>query len=411
MIDPTEARTVVTLRRKKTAAPARAAEERAQVALLARPGALDSGSGRYTRMVTRGLADAGLRVAAVEPHVPEPLLLAASPFRRHGLDLRAFLGAYPIAARFPPADLYHLTSQNLAALLLFCRPPGRVVVTVHDIIPYLLRDNPLLSTLRSGSERLLCRMAMAGLARADRLVADSWYTKSCLVEQFMIQPERIDVVYPGIDHQRYRPQSCPPHVRERHGLRDDRRYLIYVGSEDPRKNLGALLRGLALLRRDFPDLELLKVGRAQVPSERQRLVDLAADLGVGAAVHFLEEVPEEELPLLYSLSSVCVMPSLYEGFGFPVLEAMACGTPVVYADAGALLEIGGRAGLRYPTGPDEHRPLAACVAQALDPRTARLLRSAGMAHSAGFRWPQTVNNLLDSYQRCEPTFKLPFAVG
>lgn len=397
---------MVTLRRKKPAGLAQTAEQRAQVALLARPGASDTGTGRYTRMVTRGLENSSLRVAVVEPHIPGPLLAAAGPLQRGGLDLRTFLRSYPVAAQFPPADLYHLTSQNQAAIMLFRRPPGRVIVTVHDIIPYLLRDNRRLNPHPSASERLLNRLAMAGLARADRLVANSWYTKRCLVEQFMITPERIDVVYPGIDHQRYRPQICPPPVRERHGLRDDRRYLIYVGSEEPRKNLGALLRGLALLRRDFPNLELLKVGRSHAPAERQRLADLAGDLGLGGAVHFLEQVPEEELPLLYSLSSVCVMPSLYEGFGYPVLEAMACGTPVVYADTAALPEVGGRAGLRYATGPDEHRALAACVAQALDPRTARLLRSAGMAHSGGFRWPQTVNDLLESYQRCQPTLSL-----
>ncbi|GAB4197960.1 MAG: hypothetical protein OHK0022_16650 [Roseiflexaceae bacterium] len=395
---------MITLRPKKPITLTEPLVERVQVALVTGPSVANSGAGRYTRMLTKGLPDSGVRSARFEPPPPE------LPGALGGPRLRDLLRIYPLWANYPPAEIYHLTSQNLAGLLLFRRPSGHTVVTIHDMLPRALRSNRRLDGHTSASARMLDRLALIGLQNATRLVTNSWYLKGSLVDQLGIRPDRIDVIYPGIDHQRYRPQLCPPQVRERHGLRDDRRYLITVGTDEPRKNQATLLRALAQLRRTQPDVELLKIGRAGLPAERKRLTDLAADLGLAGAVHFLDEVPEEDMPLLYSLSSVCVLPSHHEGFGFPALEAMACGTPVVYAASAALPEVIGRSGLTFKAGPDEHKELATVLAEALDERTARLLRSAGMARSGSYRWPQTINNLIETYQRCDPKFKLEWSL-
>ncbi len=395
---------MITLRPKKPITLTEPLAERVQVALVTGPSTPNSGVGRYARTLAKGLPDAGVRSARFEPPPPElPGLLGDRA------ALRELLRRYPLWASYPSAEIYHLTSQNLAGLLLVCRPRGRTVVTVHDMPARAPRASRQDGN-SSAAMRMLDRLALAGLRNADRLVANSWHIKACLVNQLSIRPDRIDVVYPGIDHQHYRPQLCPPEVRERHGLRDDRRYLITVGTDEPRKNQGALLRALALLRRSRPEIELLKIGRPGPAAERKRLTDQATDLGVAGAVHFLDDVPEEDMPLLYSLSSLCVLPSHDEGFGFPALEAMACGIPVVYAASAALPEVVGRSGLTFKAGPDEHKELAAVIAEALDERTARLLRSAGMGRSGSYRWPQTINNLIETYQRCEPTFKQDWAI-
>ena len=241
-----------------------------------------------------------------------------------GRDLRAFLTNYPLWSRYPEADTYHLTSQTLASLLLLRRPAGKVVVTVHDIFPYMFRDDP---QLRSpyGTDHLYHRLAMAGLKRADHLIAVSQYTRQCVTERLGIAPEKITVVYSGIDHERFRPLPVTAAARERYALPEGPRYLIYVGSEDPRKNLATLVRALAELRRELPDVELIKVGRSHFERERQRLLELATKLEVRSAIHFLEDVSDQDLPLLYNLADLYVTPSLYEGFGFPVLEAMERG--------------------------------------------------------------------------------------
>jgi glycosyltransferase involved in cell wall biosynthesis len=213
-----------------------------------------------------------------------------------------------------------------------------------------------------------------------------------------IAPQKITVVYLGIDHERIRPLPVPVTIRERYGLPESRRYLIYVGSEDPRKNLVTLVRVLAEVRREMPSVELIKIGRAHFGAERLRLIELATQLGVREAIHFLDDVPEDDLPLLYNLADVCVMPSLYEGFGFPVLEAMACGTPVVCAKAASLPELAGDSALLVEPGADATDAFADAVLHILtEPSLHDKLQMDGLDRAASFRWSQTARQVLDVY--------------
>jgi glycosyltransferase involved in cell wall biosynthesis len=368
-----------------------------RAALIAKPGGAHTGVGRYVRMLHQGLSAQGAAVERIAPMVPPLPNAAYSAIRRLGPDLRTFFLNYPLAAKYPSADVYHLTSQNLASLLLFRRPPGKIIVTVHDIIPFMVRNDPQLSSYRSAADRLFDRLAMAGLRRADRLIADSHATRSSVVEHLGIAPEQIAVVHLGIEHERFRPLPLPESLWQRYALPPDRRYLIYVGSEDPRKNLPTLLAALATIRREAPDVALIKVGRAHFAHERRRLLDLAAELKLHAAIHFLDDVQEADLPLLYNLASICVMPSRYEGFGFPVLEAMACGTAVVCANASSLPEIAGDAALLFDPGDADG--LAQAVIRLLHDDAAReLLRAAGRRQAAQFTWQRTVSATISLYQ-------------
>jgi glycosyltransferase involved in cell wall biosynthesis len=369
-----------------------------KVALVAKPGGTHTGIGRYVAMLHGGLRAAGVDAVRVAPSALPLPNAGYALLRRSGVDLHTFLLNYPIWARYPRADVYHLTSQNLASLLLFRRPAGKVIVTVHDIIPYILRAHPQLRAYRSAADALFDRMAMAGLRRADHLVADSLYTRQCVIEHLGIAAERIDVVYLGIAHERFRPSPVPPDIPQRYGLPAGRRYLIYVGSEDPRKNLPALVRALAEVRRAAPDVEFIKVGRAHFASERQRLSELAVRLGVRQAIHFLDDVPEDDLPALYNLADVCVMPSLYEGFGFPALEAMACGTPVVCARASSLPEVVGTAGALVD--PHDELALARTLAALLaDEERRRQLGRGGREQAARFTWDRAVSETQRLYTR------------
>jgi glycosyltransferase involved in cell wall biosynthesis len=369
-----------------------------RVALVAKPGQPHTGVGRYARMLERGLHQEGVDVIQVAPStafLPAPVSTA---LRRMGLDARTFFTNFPVWAPYPRADVYHLTSQNLASILMVRRPHGRVVVTVHDIIPYMLRDDPELRSYRTKADRFFDRLAMRGLRRADHLMSDSHFTRRCLVEHLALPADRIDVVHLGIDHERFQPQPVPPALFERYGLARERSYLLYTGSEDPRKNLPTLIRALARLRADRAEVELIKVGRAHFTAQREHLLALAGELGVHAAVHFLDDVPEDDLPLLYNLADVCVMPSLYEGFGFPVLEAMACGTPVVCARAASLPELVDDAALLFDPGPDAVTQICSAVAAVLDrPEVQSDLRRRGIARAERFRWPTCTRQVLRAY--------------
>lgn len=369
------------------------------IALIAKPGHAATGVGRYTLELERLLRISGHQVSVVHPVVSLPRWTTRALRRWTGWDVETFFKHYPVWAHYPQADVYHITSQNLATLLLLHRPPGPTIVTVHDIIRYMLRDDPNLNTYRTRSDRFFDQAATRALRHANMLVADSHYTRQCLIDQLGIAPDRIEVVYLGVNHERFRMAPVPATLRERYGLPEDRRYLIYVGSEDPRKNLVTLVRALAEIRRALPDVELIKVGRAQFELERQRLVELAEQVGVRQAIHFLDDVPEMDLPLLYNLADVCVMPSLYEGFGFPVLEAMACGTPVVCAATSSLPELAGDAGLLFEIGPQAVEALAAAVQRILTDREfCQILRTKALAQAAKFTWASTARHMTALFQ-------------
>lgn len=151
-----------------------------RIALIAKPGHADSGVGRYTAQLRAALEALGCEVMVVHPVAPLPAFVVRIVRRLLGWDLTAFFDNYPVWARYPRADIYHVTSQNLATLLLLRRPPGKTVVTVHDIIPWLTRDDPELRAYDHRVAAWFDRLALAGLRRADSLLADSAFTRESL---------------------------------------------------------------------------------------------------------------------------------------------------------------------------------------------------------------------------------------
>jgi glycosyltransferase involved in cell wall biosynthesis len=143
------------------------------IVLIAKPGHENSGVGRYTRELSKALDSLGLKVTIIHPVVPLPGFLIKIVKHFAGWDLEAFFYNYPLWERYPQADLYHLTSQNLATLMIFHRPPGRTVVTVDDIIPWLVRDDPELRSYRNGFAEIFDRLAMKGLRRVDGILCIS----------------------------------------------------------------------------------------------------------------------------------------------------------------------------------------------------------------------------------------------
>ena len=151
-----------------------------RVALVAKPGHEATGVGRYTSELRAALEALGHEVVVVHPIVPLPRIVVRAVRRLLGWDLAAFLDNYPVWARYPEADIYHITSQNLATLILWRRPPGPTVITVHDIIPWLVRHDPELRIYEHRVAEWFDQLALAGLRRADALVVDSAFTQASL---------------------------------------------------------------------------------------------------------------------------------------------------------------------------------------------------------------------------------------
>lgn len=151
-----------------------------RIALITKPGHESTGVGRYAAQLGVALCTLGHEALIVHPFTPVPALVVRGVKGLLGWDLAAFFENYPLWARYPRADIYHFTSQNLATLLICCPPPGRTVVTVHDIIPWIVRNDPALRVYQHPLAAWFDRLALAGLRRADALLADSEFTRQSL---------------------------------------------------------------------------------------------------------------------------------------------------------------------------------------------------------------------------------------
>jgi glycosyltransferase involved in cell wall biosynthesis len=264
---------------------------------------------------------------------------------------------------------------------------GRSVVTVHDLgFRFFPRAHP---TLARWYLELSTRWAAR---RASQLIAISRTTARDLSRCYGVSPDRVRVVYEGVGSG-FHPvsdQAQLTEVRRRHGLETEP-YLFTVGTIQPRKNLLVLLRALRLLLDSSESPVLLAVGGRF--GWGSRLEAEVAQLGLESRVRRLGYIADEDLPSLYSGALAYVQPSLYEGFGLTVLEAMACGTPVVAAIGSALPEVVGQAGLLVnPERPDE---VASAVGRLIaDEALARQLAAAGLARAASFTWERCARETL-----------------
>lgn len=147
-----------------------------QIALIAKPGHANTGVGRYVVELERELQALGHGVTVLYPVVPLPQWLVQAIRHWLGWDLEAFFQNYPVYIRYVPADIYHITSQNLATLLLIRRPPGKTVVTVHDLIPWMTRHDPELQPYAHSITKLFDLLSIQALRRADHLLVISNFT-------------------------------------------------------------------------------------------------------------------------------------------------------------------------------------------------------------------------------------------
>lgn len=266
----------------------------------------------------------------------------------------------------------------------------RTIITVHDL-NFLYYPQYLTAEAR----RYYNEQIRWAVARADALLADSYATQRDLVQLLGVPEERITVVHLAAD-EAFRP--LPPEqtaaVLAGYGLEPG--YLFFVGTWEPRKNLPGLLEALALLHARGEPRTLVIAGRPGWLYDE--IFARIQALHLEPWVRFVERVPQEELVALYNGALLLALPSFYEGFGFPALEAMQCGTPAVVADRASLPEVVGEAGLRID--PDDPAMLAeACLRLAQDPALRARLREAGFRQAARFTWNATARQTLALYRQ------------
>lgn len=296
---------------------------------------------------------------------------------------------FPWHLRREGADVLHVPFSFSVPILY----SGQLVITVHDLMVMVL---PRLWPSRAF--RLYYRiMTRIAVERASVILAVSERTRLDLVRFFPSAREKTRVAHNGVNP-RFRPvtEEEIKSVRAKYGL--EGKYLFSVGTLKRHKNLKRLVEAY----REIPEslrrscrLVLLVKTRLRTPEEFPELGEAVA----GGEVRLLEDVAEEHLPALYSGAEVFMLPSLYEGFGLPLLEAMACGVPAIAANAGALAEVAGEAALLVdPYRVDALRD--AIVRLLSDGRLRDTLRERGLHRAREFSWERTAEIVLQSYAEC-----------
>lgn len=293
---------------------------------------------------------------------------------------------FPLALRCWPVDLLHV--QYFVPP--FCR--CSVVITVHDVS---FAARPEFFTARD--RLLLNALVPRSLRRADRIITDVQYTRNELVRLYGLDPERIEVIPLAADP-RYRQldrEACRESVNERHGFSGP--FLLYVGTLQPRKNVQTLIEAYARFRRESGlGYKLLIVGKLKY--KFGPVFEAIERSGVQDDILFAGFVPDDELPRYYNAADLFVFPSRYEGFGLPVLESMACGTPVITTTSSSLPEVAGSAAILVDS--EDVEGFCRAIARVLtEPELARRMQADGLAQAAAFSWDRTARDTLAVYSK------------
>ncbi len=251
-----------------------------------------------------------------------------------------YLRNYPISLK-NLKGIVHITSQNLALPLVF-KKYKNCIVTVHDLIPleYNLFEQGKHITWKQ-VDKIIFEKTIQALTKAERIICISEATKKTLLSYIKYPQEKIHVVY------HYPLEQFSYKEKKRESCR-----VLYVGSEYPHKNVKVLLEAIYHIKKVINNIELVKVGRAGWPLAREENIELSKKRGINENIIWKDHV--EDLSEEYNTATLLVHPSLCEGFGFPVLEAMVCGCPVLSSDKTSLPEVGGTAAEYFnPENPKE----------------------------------------------------------
>lgn len=284
-------------------------------------------------------------------------------------------------------DLYHYPHFDM--------PLGMrgipLVMTIHDLYPLTLPD--YCSPMKRQYFHWLTRH---NARRASRVITISQHTQRDIQQWLQCPPEKIRLIPQGYSRQ-YQPIQDRQHlteVRQKHRLPE--KFILYVGNHKPHKNLARLLEGYRLLPKETRQ-EYALVLTGPISKYTKTLQDLADRLDIRPQLQFLGLIGEEDLPALYNLASLCVLPSLNEGFGLPLVEAMACGTAVACSNAAAIPEVVGSAGRLFD--PLDPQAISQAILQAIQNDVGKAaIRQKCLDQAAKFSWEKTAAQTWQVYQ-------------
>jgi glycosyltransferase involved in cell wall biosynthesis len=295
-----------------------------------------------------------------------------------------------------PYRLYFGSGADVTHFFNYYIPPGvagKRVTTVCDMV-FLAHPETM-----NAKTRMMLRLSLKkSVKRAHHIVTISEFSKSEILSYLDVPESKITVVPLGVDHDAFRPDIPDEEkrlVKDRYGLDED--YFLYLGTLEPRKNIVRLINAYARLCRMRRDVPLLCIA-GRKGWQFDEIFAAANDLEIASRVVFTDYISQKDAPALIASALAFVFPSVYEGFGLPPLEAMACGTPVIAADIPSLREVVADAGVLVD--PYDSDRLTRAMENIIDDAALRVhLRHRGIARAATFTWERTAHELLFVYEK------------
>lgn len=310
--------------------------------------------------------------------------------------LPGFLGSKSIswirsAHSIPKSDIYDLSNQTLSFIAKHRHPS---IVTVHDLIE--------LTDPQDIRASLLNRYLLSGIGHAHRIVTVSEYTKQAVIQRYGIASERVTVIPNGINISynpivNFKDTIAYQELLRDYGIGTRTPIILHVGSEHPRKNIATVLNTLAILKKQYPDVLLLKIGEPGIRAGRVATLELIDRLDLRRHVKLLGNIPTQRINELYNIADALLFPSYLEGFGMPPLEAMAAGCPVVCSNATSLPEVVGDGAIMHD--PDNARAFAASITHVIGNAEFRNnVMERGKLRAKLFSWDTAAHAMLEVYK-------------
>lgn len=275
--------------------------------------------------------------------------------------------------------------------LALAKHSAATVTTIHDVFAWSLPGySSLLDTL------IYKQWLTRPWAKTDAIITVSSQSRADIIKYLKADPEKLHIVPYGVASifQPLRPGDIRTVVVDKLGIR--RPYILYVGALTERKNITRLIHAFSKVREGYPELLLVLAGPRswkQTPIE-----NIVSELGLSEHVHLTGPLTDKELPALYNGAMLFAFPSLYEGFGMPVLEAMACGTPVITSNVSSLPEVAGDAGIMVD--PEDVDALTEAIRRIVSDCSLReKLRELGLVRASRFSWQSTATQTLAVYEK------------
>jgi len=277
-------------------------------------------------------------------------------------------------------DIYHFANQNLSFMV---NKDNLNIVTCHDIAPLFCPTNFWELSIR--------KYLYSGLKKVNIIIADSFNTKLDLIKKYQIEKNKIKVIYGGVDHSIYKPLNDKKNLRKKWNLPEEGKILIHIGVEKWRKNITNILKALKILEKQFKNIYLVRIGKME-----KRTAKTIKELDLEKLIIYYQNLEEKEVSELYNACDLLIFPSFYEGFGLPVLEAMACGIPTVVSDKTSLPEI--TQGNSLYCNPYSYEDIAEKIFKVLtDKELYQTLKEKGLNHAKNFSWKKYAQQVWEVY--------------